>query len=359
MPSALDEAFREYVHDNQDRFVHDIAAARGAAERICQEAGPGGVRRAGKEDDRGDRRRGQAPEDGRGAPARIRRSRDPRSRHKTILFYNHYDVQPEEPLELWKSPPFQPEVRDGRIYGRGVSDDKGHLVARLKLIESYIKVNGEPPCNIKFCFEGEEEVGSPHLEKYVEENADLFKADAVMWEYGQIDAQGRPIVSLGVKGMIYLEMAVKTLNQDAHSMLAAALPNPVWRLVRLLSLIKDENERILIPGWYDKVKELDEDELEILRRHDAETETPALDLWRKGFRRADVGVSGEEGARRHAHRQHCRHMGRLHGTGQQDGPARRGPLQDGLQAGARPGPRRAVQESDRLSGREGLRRRPG
>ena len=191
---------------------------------------------------------------------------------KTVLFYNHYDVQPEEPLELWKSSPFEPEIRDGRIYGRGVSDDKGHITARLKLTEAYVKVNGEPPCSIKFCFEGEEEIGSPHLEKYIEQHSDLFASDAVMWEYGQIDARGRPIVSLGVKGMIYLELAVRTLNEDAHSKLAAALPNPVWRLDRLLRLIKDENERILIPGWYDKVRELEADEIDILERSESDTE---------------------------------------------------------------------------------------
>jgi acetylornithine deacetylase/succinyl-diaminopimelate desuccinylase-like protein len=200
-----------------------------------------------------------------------------------VLFYNHYDVQPVEPLELWKSPPFEPEVRDGRMYGRGVSDDKGHLVARLKLIESYVKVNGEPPCNIKFCFEGEEEVGSGHLEEYVAKNAELFKSDAVLWEYGKIDSAGRPVVSLGVKGMMYVELVVKTLERDAHSMYAAALPNPVWRLARLLNEIKDENERILIPGWYEKVKGLSDDELRLLKEEPSEAETLLSDYGAKEF----------------------------------------------------------------------------
>lgn len=192
--------------------------------------------------------------------------------NRTILFYNHYDVQPVEPLELWRSPPFKPEIRDGRMYGRGVSDDKGHLVARLKLVESYMRVNGEPPCNIKFCFEGEEEVGSGHLEKYVAQNRDLFRSDAVLWEYGKIDAMGRPIISLGVKGMIYVDLTLKTLDQDAHSSLAAALPSPVWRLVRLLSLMKDERERILIPGWYDHLEGLSQEEESLLRSEPSEAE---------------------------------------------------------------------------------------
>jgi len=184
---------------------------------------------------------------------------------KTILFYNHYDVQPEEPLELWKSPPFKPEIRDGRIYGRGVSDDKGELVSRLKLVEAYLKTAGEPPCNVKFCFEGEEETGSVHLGDYVSKYPDLFRADGVVWEYGTVDLEGRPKVTLGVKGMIYLEFVLQSLSQDAHSSYAAALPSAPWRLVRLLNLIKDENERILVPGWYNGVETLPDEELKVLQ----------------------------------------------------------------------------------------------
>jgi acetylornithine deacetylase/succinyl-diaminopimelate desuccinylase-like protein len=190
-----------------------------------------------------------------------------KSKHssKTILFYNHYDVQPEEPLELWKSPPFKPEIRDGRIYGRGVSDDKGELVSRLKLVEAYMKTAGEPPCNVKFCLEREEETGSVHLEEYISKSPDLFKADGVIWEYGTVDLEGRPMVTLGVKGMIYLEFIVQSLSQDAHSSYAAALPSAPWRLVRLLNLIKDENERILVPGWYNRVETLSDEELKVLQ----------------------------------------------------------------------------------------------
>lgn len=184
---------------------------------------------------------------------------------KTILFYNHYDVQPEEPLELWKSPPFKPEIRNGIIYGRGVSDDKGELVSRLKVVESYLKTSGELPCSVKFCFEGEEETGSVHLGNYISNHNDLFKADGVIWEYGTVDTKGTPMVTLGVKGMIYVEFVVKSLSQDAHSSYAAVLPSAPWRLVRLLNILKDENERILVPGWYDGVTTLAEDELAVLQ----------------------------------------------------------------------------------------------
>ena len=184
---------------------------------------------------------------------------------KTIMFYNHYDVQPEEPLELWKSPPFRPEIRDGAIYGRGASDDKGELVSRLKIVESYLKGAGELPCSVKFCFEGEEETGSVHLGDYVSKYSELFDADAVVWEYGTVDTRGTPMVTLGVKGMIYLEFVLRSLSQDAHSSYAAALPSAPWRMVRLLGLLKDENERILVPGWYDGVTNLDEEELGVLK----------------------------------------------------------------------------------------------
>jgi len=185
---------------------------------------------------------------------------------KTVMFYNHYDVQPEEPLELWKSPPFEPEIRDGVLYGRGVSDDKGELVSRLKIVESYIRTAGEPPCNVKFCFEGEEETGSVHLGEYVSRYSDLFNSDAVFWEYGTVDASGTPMVSLGVKGMIYVELVLKSLSQDAHSSYAAILPSAPWRMVRLLNMLKDENEMIRVPGWYDGVTSLTEDELSVLQR---------------------------------------------------------------------------------------------
>jgi acetylornithine deacetylase/succinyl-diaminopimelate desuccinylase-like protein len=202
---------------------------------------------------------------------------------KTVLFYNHYDVQPEEPLGLWKSPPFKPEIRDGVIYGRGAADDKGELVSRLKLIESYMKVNGEPPCNVKFCFEGEEEVGSVHLDQYVSKNSDLFKADAVVWEFGEVDAEIRPIVSLGVKGMIYLEFVLQSLSQDAHSSYGAALPSAPWRLVRMLNLLKDENERILVPGWYDRVEALSDEEMAVLEAQPFDAESFKKTYGASGF----------------------------------------------------------------------------
>jgi acetylornithine deacetylase/succinyl-diaminopimelate desuccinylase-like protein len=264
-----DKRVSDYIHENQGSFVKDIiqlathpsVSARKEGIEECAD-----LVRLMVEEIGGNAKMLKLPG---AAPIVYGEVRSSKS-NKTVLFYNHYDVQPEDPLELWASPPFKPEVRDGRLYGRGVSDDKGELVSRLKLIESYVKVNGEPPCNVKFCFEGEEETGSAHLEEYVAKDPDLFKADAVIWEYGKIDREGRPVVGLGVKGMIYLEMTVRALSRDAHSMYAAALPSAVWRLTRLLGLIKDSHDRILIPGWYDKVKDLGEDELRLLEEQPSE-----------------------------------------------------------------------------------------
>ncbi|MDA4113581.1 MAG: M20/M25/M40 family metallo-hydrolase [Thaumarchaeota archaeon] len=265
----LDEKVREYVHANQGRFVQDISrlvaqpsvSARNEGLQECSRLVAEMIREIG----------GTSRILGlEGAPPLVYGEvRSDRS-EKTILFYNHYDVQPEAPLDLWLSPPFKPEVREGRLYGRGVSDDKGELVARLKLVESYVRLHGEPPCNIKFCFEGEEEVGSGHLPGYVSGNPGLFESDAINWEDGMITRDGTPLVSLGAKGMMYLELACRSLSHDAHSKYAAALPSASWRLTRLLETIKDGNERILIDGWYDDVKELTPEELQMLRDEPSE-----------------------------------------------------------------------------------------
>ncbi|HZW85082.1 MAG TPA: M20/M25/M40 family metallo-hydrolase, partial [Nitrososphaerales archaeon] len=259
----VDEKFKQYVEDNVNAFVAEIM------ELVSQPSVS--ARKEGIEDTATlvEKLLGKI-----GATTKVLRMEGAaplvygelkaKGAKKTLLFYNHYDVQPEEPLDLWKSPPFKPEVRDGVLYGRGASDDKGELVSRLKIVEAFLKTSGDIPCNVKFCFEGEEETGSVHLEKYVEQNSDLFKADAVIWEYGTLDLEGRPIVSLGVKGMIYVEFVARELSQDAHSSYAAALPSATWHLVRMLNSLKDKDDRILVPGWYDGVRPLTEEDVAVL-----------------------------------------------------------------------------------------------
>ena len=194
-----------------------------------------------------------------GAPVvvarRIRRTLREGKSDKTLLFYNHYDVQPPEPLELWESPPFEPQIRDGKMYGRGVSDDKGHFVARLFALDALL-AEGELPCNVKFIVEGEEETASVNLAKFIHEHTDLLKADACVWEFGGVDHTDTPMQYLGLRGIQYVELTVDLLSMDVHSGLGGSIfPNAAWRLVWALNTLKGADERILIPGFYDAVQQ--------------------------------------------------------------------------------------------------------
>lgn len=174
---------------------------------------------------------------------------------KTLLIYNHYDVQPPEPLELWDTPPFEPSLRDGKLYGRGVSDDKGHIVSRLHAIDAILDAEGELPCNIKFIIEGEEETASINLFEFIKQNKDLLKADACIWEFGGVDHREVPMQYLGLRGICYVELSVETAAIDVHSGLGGSIfPNAAWRLVWALSTLKGEDERIRIKGFYDGVQ---------------------------------------------------------------------------------------------------------
>ena len=173
---------------------------------------------------------------------------------RTLLFYNHYDVQPPEPLDLWDSPPFEPTLRDGKLYARGVSDDKGHITSRLHAIDAFLDRDSELPCNVKFIIEGEEETSSVHLHDFVRNHKDLLAADACIWEFGGVDHRGVPMEYLGMRGICYVELSVKTANIDAHSGLGGSIfPNAAWRLVWALNSLKGPDERIRIPGHYDEV----------------------------------------------------------------------------------------------------------
>ena len=185
---------------------------------------------------------------------------------RTLSFYDHYDVQPPEPLELWDSDPFAAEIRDGRIWARGAADNKGNLVARACAVEAFQKVRGELPLNVKFIVEGEEEIGSPNLPPFAEAHADLLAADGCIWEAGYKDTQGRPEIYLGVKGILYVELSVSAAKSDLHSSWAAVVPNPIWRLAWALNTLKDQDERILIPGFYDPVREPTPEEIQALER---------------------------------------------------------------------------------------------
>lgn len=183
---------------------------------------------------------------------------------KTLSFYNHYDVQPPEPLELWDSDPWKPEVREGKLYARGVADNKGNLAARLAALESTLAVTGGLPCGIKFIVEGEEEIGSPNLDAFAKAHRDLVMADGCVWEFGGKDVQERQVMTFGVKGICYVELSVNVAARDYHSAWAAVLPNAAWRLVWALRSLKGPDERVQIRGFYDAVRAPDEQDLQAL-----------------------------------------------------------------------------------------------
>ena len=178
---------------------------------------------------------------------------------KTLMFYNHYDVQPPEPLDEWESPPFEPTIR-------GVADDKGHIVSRLHAIDAILEQDGELPCKIKFVIEGEEETSSVHLHEFIEVNQAKLAADACVWEFGGVDHREVPVQYLGLRGICYVELSVRTASIDAHSGLGGSIfPNAAWRLIWALRSIKGTDEVIRIPGHYNNVVPPTERDIELLK----------------------------------------------------------------------------------------------
>lgn len=179
-----------------------------------------------------------------------------------VMVYGHYDVQPAEPFDLWKSPPFEPEIREGKIWGRGADDDKGQLFMHVKAFEYMVK-NNLLPCNVKFMIEGEEEIGSPSLGKFCEANADKLKCDVILVSDTSMIGQDAPSITTGLRGLSYLEVEVTGPNRDLHSGLyGGAVANPVNVLTKMIASLTDENNRITIPGFYDDVIEVSPSERE-------------------------------------------------------------------------------------------------
>ncbi|MGQ9630039.1 MAG: M20/M25/M40 family metallo-hydrolase [bacterium] len=221
---------------------------------------------------------------------------------RTLMFYNHYDVQPPEPLELWDSEPFVSEIRDGKVFARGVSDNKGELMARIAAVETYRKVFGELPLKVKFVVEGEEEVGSPHLARFAEKNKDILAADGCIWESGGKDEAERFTIYLGLKGIMYFELRVKCAKRDIHSSYATLVPNPAWRLVWALSTIKDEDDNITIDGYMDHVAEPTPEEMEMLRAIPFEEEKIKENFGIPAFIR---NLKGIEALKKHLYQPTC------------------------------------------------------
>jgi acetylornithine deacetylase/succinyl-diaminopimelate desuccinylase-like protein len=178
----------------------------------------------------------------------------------TILIYGHYDVQPPDPFDLWESPPFEPQIRNGKIFARGASDDKGQMYMHIKAFEIMMQ-NNTLPCNVKFMFEGEEEVGSPNLGAFIQENKDRLKADIILISDTSMLSLEMPTITTGLRGLSYMEVEVTGPNRDLHSgVYGGAVANPINTLCRMIASLKDHDNRITIPGFYDDVIELTEAE---------------------------------------------------------------------------------------------------
>jgi acetylornithine deacetylase/succinyl-diaminopimelate desuccinylase-like protein len=181
-----------------------------------------------------------------------------------VLVYGHYDVQPADPLELWDSGPFEPVIKDGKIFARGSCDDKGQFYMHVKALET-MNACGELPCNIKFLIEGEEEVGSPNLADFVNANHDLLKCDVILISDTAMISLENPSIDVGVRGLTYIEVEVTGPNRDLHSgVYGGAVANPITILSKMIASLHDENNHITIPGFYDDVLEATEEERKLM-----------------------------------------------------------------------------------------------
>ena len=206
----------------------------------------------------------------------------------TVLVYGHYDVQPADPLELWNSGPFEPTIKEGRIYARGACDDKGQFYMHVKALE-IMNNTGSMPVNLKFIIEGEEEIGSPNLAKFVSENKNLLKSDVILISDTAMISLDTPSMDIGVRGLSYIEVEVTGPNRDLHSgVYGGAVANPITILSKMIASCHDENNHITIPGFYDDVVEVSDKEREML----------AAAPFDKGEYKADLGIKkvwGEKG----------------------------------------------------------------
>ena len=185
----------------------------------------------------------------------------------TMLLYGHYDVQPAEPLDEWLSPPFEPDIRNENIYARGAVDDKGQTYILLKALEGFLKTTGTLPVNIRCLIEGEEEVGGEHIEEYVAQNPDKLRADAAIICDTEMFAPELPTICVGLRGIVYGELTVEGARTDLHSgVYGGAAPNPLQAMAEILAALKDRDGRILIPGFYDRVRPPSPEEREAWNR---------------------------------------------------------------------------------------------
>jgi len=215
---------------------------------------------------------------------------------KTLLIYDHYDVQPPEPLELWTTPPWEPTIREGKFFARGVADNKGDLLLRIQAVESWLATEGALPLKIKWVIEGEEEIGSPNLGKFVRAQRALFKdADGCLWEFGAKDSHENPMLICGLKGILFIELHARGAKRDLHSGAAPIIENPAWRLVWALSTLKNERDEITIDGYAQTVRPPTALELEAAAHIPFDT---ALELEKYGLSQFINGVRDFEAVKK-------------------------------------------------------------
>jgi len=188
-------------------------------------------------------------------------------RQPTVMIYGHYDVQPPDPLNLWESPPFQPEIRNGKLFARGSSDNKGQFYAHVKGIEAHLKQNQKLPVNVKLLIEGEEEISSRHLEDFIRKNAEMLKADVVIVSDSAMAGPNQPAITYGLRGLAYLEVRVDGPNRDLHSgAYGGSVANPAEVLAKILARCKDDKGRVQVPGFYDDVLAVDQRERDLMNK---------------------------------------------------------------------------------------------
>jgi len=211
---------------------------------------------------------------------------------RTLMFYDHADVQPAEPFDLWDSEPFKLDIRDDRLWGRGVADNKGEIVGRIYAIKAWLDSGEKLPCNIKFVIESEEESSSKNLQTYVDKDIDFFKnVDGCIWEFGGSNREGLQEFILGVKGILYVQLSVTQMSIDSHSASATHLPNAGEYLMRAITSLKDDGGKILIPHFYDDIVEITKEEMEVIEKYNAYPEEMKEHYGLKTFR---FGMNNDE-----------------------------------------------------------------
>jgi acetylornithine deacetylase/succinyl-diaminopimelate desuccinylase-like protein len=283
----VDQSFERYVDQHFDEFVQQL---RDYCKHPCMTGQGIGVRETAEataEVLRGLGANTQILKTG-GAPVVFG---EIGSGDRTLLFYNHYDVQPPEPLDLWESGPFDAEVRDGKVYARGVSDNRGDVMARVQAVQSYLATKGKLPVKVKFIVEGEEEIGSPSLQAFVRANRDLLACDGCIWEGAGRDQQDRSVLCLGLKGVVHLELRLKEAKVDLHSSLATIVPNAAWRMVWALSTLKSPDDKITVDGLMNRVFVPTEQQLDLLRAIPFEEEQLRKDLEIEAFNQNLTGLA--------------------------------------------------------------------